>query len=128
MMNKIFKILIAGIFITGFIASVICLVCSSRITMNCCHNQAQPVSAGDDSCLAHCLKQKTFAVNPENQALEELKDQSQSFRVHLAVIKLQAIPTHFKSGLEHINKPVIKLNSGQLWFTPLLNHAPPIFF
>lgn len=127
-MNKFFKILIAGTFLAGFIISVICLACSSRIAMGCCHNKAKSASAGDDSCLAHCAKQKTFAVNVENQMLEGLKDQSPSFKVSLAAINLQSTPSHFNPDLHYLNKPVINLNTGQSWFIPLLNHAPPIFF
>jgi len=127
-MNKFFKILITGVFLAGFIASAICLVCSSHNSMACCHNQAHSALPTDDSCLTHCLKQKIFAVNPENQLLGGLKEENQSFKIDLAAVKAQIIPSYFKSSLYFINKPAIKLNTGQIWFTPLLNHAPPISF
>ena len=127
-MNKFIKILIIGVFLTGFIASVICLACSFRIAMGCCQNKAQAASTKDESCLSHCAKQKTFAVNVENQVLEKVKDQSQSLKIGLAASNLQTTTSFLQSDLHCINKSVIKLNTGQIWFTPLLNHAPPIFF
>jgi len=126
-MNKLLKILIAGVFLTGFITSVICLVCSPRIAMGCCHNKAQPVSTGDKSCLAHCAKQKTFAVNVENQLAVELKNQSAFFVKSIAPVNLQTILASLEINTTYyINQSIIKLNTGQIYFTPLFNHSPPL--
>ena len=126
-MNKFFKILIAGVFLTGLITSVICLVCNPRIAMVCCHNKAQPVLAGDESCLSHCAKQKTFAINVKNQLSIELNNQNAFFVKSPASVNLQIIP----AGLEintayYINPSIIKLNTGQIYLTSLFNHSPPL--
>lgn len=128
-MNRLFKILIAGAFLAGSIASVACLACSPRIVMGCCHNKAQPVSAGDDSCLSHCLKQKITAVNLESQLPIELKGQGVSFVKSPAPVNLQAIPAGPEiNPAYYINQSVIKLNTGRAYFTPLFNHSPPRLF
>lgn len=126
-MNKLFKILIAGVFLIGFITSVICLVCSPRIVMGCCHNKAQPASTGDESCLAHCAKQKTFAVNVGNQLPVELKNQSAFFVKSPVSVNLQTIPASLEINTAYyINPSIIKLNTGQIYLTLLFNHSPPL--
>ena len=128
-MSKFFKILISGVFLTGFIVSVVCLVCSPRLAMGSCHNEVQPASAGDDSCLSHCAKQKTFVVSAESNLSVELKNQGAFFVKSPASVNLQTIPASLEINTAHyVNQSVIKLNTGQIWFTPLLNHAPPVFF
>lgn len=123
-MDKIIKILFAGLFLLGFIASVVCFRCSSSAAMEC-HKKTQPV-AQEDSCLSHCLKQTTFSISVEKQVTEELKDQSQPFVMDLTSVNLQAAFLGFEFGLHYINSPGVMLNTGPTWFTPLLNHAPPI--
>ena len=125
-MNKLFKILITGVFLAGFIASVICLVCSSRIVINCCHNKTQPATAKDESCLSHCLKQKVFAVNVESQLSVELKNQGASFVKNTVPVNLQTIPASLEiNPAYYMNQLIIKLNTGQIYFTPFFNHSPP---
>ncbi len=126
-MHKFLKILIVGVFLTGFVASVICLVCAPRIAMGCCHNKAQPASAGDDSCLSHCAKQKTFAVNVVNQLSVELNNQGGFSVKSPASVNLQTIPAVLEIRIAYyINQPIIKLSTGQIYFTSFFNHSPPL--
>lgn len=126
-MNKFLKILISGVFLTGVIASVICLACTSRIASDCCHNKTQPASTRDASCLSHCAKQKTFAINVESQLSLELKNQGAFFVKSSAPIDLQTISASLEINTAHyINQSIIKLNTGQIYFTPLFNHSPPL--
>ena len=121
-MKKLSKILIVGVFLAGFIVSIICLACNPRIVMSCCHNKVQLTSTRDESCLSHCAKQKTFAVNVNSQLSAELKNQNAS----PAPVNLQTIPTSLEINTAHyINQSIIKLNTGQIYFTPLFNHSPP---
>lgn len=126
-MNKFLRILIAGVFLTGFIVSVICLACIPRIASDCCHNKAQSASTEDASCLSHCAKQKTFTVNVESQLLAKLKNQSAFFVKSPAPVNLQTIPIGLENNtIYYINQAIVKLNTGQIYFTPLFNHSPPL--
>jgi hypothetical protein len=126
-MNKFFKILIAGVFLTGFITSVICLACTPRIAMGCCHNKVQPASVGDESCLAHCAKQKTFTVSVESNLSVELKNQGAFFVKSSAPVNLQTIPASLEINMVYyVSQSVIKVNTGQVYLAPLFNHSPPL--
>jgi len=128
-MHKFIKILIAGFFLAGLIGSVVCFVYTPRIAMGCCHNQAQPASAKDESCLAHCANQKTFAVNVESRLALELENQGASFVKSPGPVNLQAISASREINLAYyINSSTIKLNTGQVYFAPLFNHSPPPTF
>ncbi len=126
-MNKLFKILIAGIFLTGFIASVSCLVYSQRIAKASCHNKSQSATTGEESCLSHCLKQKIFAVNLDNQLSVELKSQGVFFAREHAVTNLQAILANQEVNTNHyINQLTSNLIIGRIHSTLLFNHSPPL--
>lgn len=117
-MKKLFKILITGVFLTGFIASVTCLVYSSRTAIASCHNKTPIKSTEDNSCLSHCLKQKITAINIENQSLKELNSQATFFVNSFAPVNLQ-----FVSVIPQVN-PIRYINQSR--FTPLFNHSPPL--
>jgi hypothetical protein len=125
-MKKFIRILVTGLFLTGLMASFICLRYSSRITAGACHNKAQTASRDDDSCLSHCLKQKISAVNIENKLTAGLENQGALVINGPAMANLQDIVFRPEiNGTYYINQLIAKLNLSQAHLTPLFNHSPP---
>jgi len=126
MMKKILKILIIGVFLTGFIASVTCLFYSPRIAMPSCHNKTPMRSTEDNSCLSHCLKQKVLAINVGGQLSNELKSKGGFFVRSPVPLNLQSITISLKiDSTRYINQLMSKLNSGQIFLNLSFNHSPP---
>jgi hypothetical protein len=126
-MGKFSRVIIAGVFLTGFTASVICFVCTPRMAMGCCYNKTKPVSSEGESCLSHCARQKTFAASVESQFSVGLKNQGVLFVKNPATVNLQIVPV----GLEinttyYVSQSIVKLNTGQIYFAHLFNHSPPL--
>ena len=116
-MKKFVWVLIAGVFITGIIASVSCLAYSQRVAVASCHNKAQPVSTGDDSCLSHCLKQELSAITSGSQLSRESKGKGEFSAKSPAFVGLQSITINpVFDSTRYINL---------FRFTPLFNHSPP---
>lgn len=128
-MNKFVRVLITGVFLTGIIASVICLNYAPRIAMGSCHDSSNPFPAESDSCLSHCLKQKISPVNLVNKISIESSNQGWFFGKIFMPANIQTasvIPTGGKNY--YINQPIIKLNTSQIYSAPFFSHSPPIIF
>lgn len=129
MRGELIRILTAAVFLAGVLSSVLCLTAGHRAVSGCCHSKAQSASSNTENCLSHCAKQKLFAVNAEGRLFVEPRIQSPHLVKNHIMPYLQTAPFSLNHAVHYyINQPIVEFNAGQVYFTPLFNHAPPSAF
>ena len=127
-MLKRYIVLFIGLtFFLGGLSYAFCLNMTQPSASKCCAGKTPVKCSNTEDCLSHCAKQKVFAITGVS-----LSEESKAQKPHLVksspFFYLRTGPLN--QNLEktyYINLTDIKLNIGQIYFTPLFNHSPPLF-